>query len=144
MHTDISKRCINCGKEVWPSLATAIIVLIQRNDEVLLVHARNFKGNFYGLVAGFVETGETLEEAVHREVLEETGITIENLHYFGSQPWPYPSGLMIGFTADYVSGNIHLQKEELSKGAWFTKDNLPNIPEKLSIARRMLDDWIIK
>ena len=144
MHTDISKRCINCGKEVWPSLATAIIVLIQRNDEVLLVHARNFKGNFYGLVAGFVETGETLEEAVHREVLEETGITIENLHYFGSQPWPYPSGLMIGFTADYVSGNIHLQKEELSKGAWFTKDDLPNIPEKLSIARRMLDDWIIK
>ena len=144
MHTDISKRCINCGKEVWPSLATAIIVLIQRNDEVLLVHARNFKGDFYGLVAGFVETGETLEEAVHREVLEETGITIENLHYFGSQPWPYPSGLMIGFTADYVSGNIHLQKEELSKGAWFTKDNLPNIPEKLSIARRMLDDWIIK
>jgi hydrolase, NUDIX family len=129
---------------VWPSLATAIIVLIQRNDEVLLVHARNFKGNFYGLVAGFIETGETLEEAVHREVLEETGITIENLHYFGSQPWPYPSGLMIGFTADYVSGNIHLQKEELSKGAWFTKDNLPNIPEKLSIARRMLDDWIIK
>ena len=110
----------------------------------MLVHARNFKGDFYGLVAGFVETGETLEEAVHREVLEETGITIENLHYFGSQPWPYPSGLMIGFTADYVSGNIHLQKEELSKGAWFTKDNLPNIPEKLSIARRMLDDWIIK
>ena len=144
MHTDISKRCTHCGKEVWPSLATAIIVLIQRNDEVLLVHARNFKGDFYGLVAGFVETGETLEEAVHREVLEETGITIENLHYFGSQPWPYPSGLMIGFTADYVSGNIHLQKEELSKGAWFTKDNLPNIPEKLSIARRMLDDWIIK
>ena len=144
MHTDISKRCINCGKEVWPSLATAIIVLIQRNDEVLLVHARNFKGDFYGLVAGFVETGETLEEAVHREVLEEIGITIENLNYFGSQPWPYPSGLMIGFTADYVSGNIHLQKEELSKGAWFTKDNLPNIPEKLSIARRMLDDWIIK
>ena len=144
MHTDISKRCTNCGKEVWPSLATAIIVLIQRNDEVLLVHARNFKGDFYGLVAGFVETGETLEEALHREVLEETGITIENLHYFGSQPWPYPSGLMIGFTADYVSGNIHLQKEELSKGAWFTKDNLPNIPEKLSIARRMLDDWIAK
>ena len=145
IHTKyLLSRCINCGKEVWPSLATAIIVLIQRNDEVLLVHARNFKVDFYGLVAGFVETGETLEEAVHREVLEETGITIENLHYFGSQPWPYPSGLMIGFTADYVSGNIHLQKEELSKGAWFTKDNLPNIPEKLSIARRMLDDWIIK
>ena len=74
MHTDISKRCTNCGKEVWPQLATAVIVLVHRDDEVLLVHARNFKTDFYGLVAGFVETGETLEEAVHREVEEETGI----------------------------------------------------------------------
>jgi len=125
-------------------VAPAIIVLIHRGDEVLLVHARNFKGNFYGLVAGFVETGETLEEAVHREVMEETGLTITNLRYFGSQPWPYPSGLMVGFTADYVSGDIHLQREELSRGAWFTKDNLPEIPEKLSIARQILDDWLAK
>ena len=95
MHTDISKRCPNCGKEVWPELATAIIVLIHKGNEVLLVHARNFKGDFYGLVAGFVETGETLEEAVHREVMEETGLTITNLKYFGSQPWPYPCGLMV-------------------------------------------------
>lgn len=143
-HTDISKQCTNCGKQVWPSLATAIIVLIRRGEEVLLVHARNFKGDFYGLVAGFVETGETLEEAVHREVMEETGLTITNLKYFGSQPWPYPSGLMVGFTADYVSGEIHLQKEELSRGKWFTKDNLPTIPEKLSIARQIIDDWLEK
>ena len=88
MHTDISKRCEECGKEVWPSLATAIIVLIHRGDEVLLVHARNFRGKFFGLVAGFVETGESLEEAVHREVMEETGLIITNLRYFGSQPWP--------------------------------------------------------
>lgn len=142
MHTEISKQCTNCGKQVWPSLATAIIVLIRRGEEVLLVHARNFKGNFYGLVAGFVETGETLEEAVHREVMEETGLTITNLKYFGSQPWPYPSGLMVGFTADYVNGEIHLQKEELSRGKWFTKDNLPTIPEKLSIARKIIDAWL--
>lgn len=142
MHTEISKQCTNCGKQVWPSLATAIIVLIHRGDEVLLVHARNFKGDFYGLVAGFVETGETLEEAVHREVMEETGLAITNLRYFGSQPWPYPSGLMVGFTADYVEGEIHLQKEELSRGKWFTKDNLPTIPEKLSIARRIIDAWL--
>lgn len=142
MHTDISKRCTNCGKEVWPELATAIIVLVHKGDEVLLVHARNFKGDFYGLVAGFVETGETLEEAVHREVMEETGLTITNLRYFGSQPWPYPCGLMVGYNADYVSGDIHLQRSELSKGAWFTKDNLPTIPEKLSIARKLIDDWI--
>ncbi len=142
MHTDISKRCTQCGKEVWPQLATAIIVLIHRGDEVLLVHARNFKGNFMGLVAGFVETGETLEEAVHREVMEETNLVIKNLRYFGSQPWPYPCGLMVGFNADYVSGEIKLQTEELARGAWFTKDNLPQIPEKLSIARRLIDAWI--
>ena len=143
MDTDISKKCTHCGKEVWPQLATAVIVLIHRGpDEVLLVHARNFRTDFYGLVAGFVETGETLEEAVHREVREETGIKITNLRYFGSQPWPYPCGLMVGFHADYVEGEIHLQRSELSKGAWFTKDNLPQIPEKLSIARKLIDDWL--
>ena len=93
-HTDISKRCEHCGKEVWPQLATAVIVLVRKGDEVLLVHANNFRTDFYGLVAGFVETGETLEEAVHREVMEETGLHIKNLKYFASQPWPYPCGLM--------------------------------------------------
>ena len=127
---------------MWPQLATAIIVLIHRGVEVLLVHARNFKGDFYGLVAGFVETGENLEEAVRREVMEETGLTIKNIRYFGSQPWPYPCGLMVGFNADYESGEVRLQREELNKGAWFTKDHLPTIPEKLSIARMILDDWL--
>jgi len=142
MDTDISKKCPECGKEIWPQLATAVIVLIHRGDEVLLVRARNFRTEFYGLVAGFVETGETLEEAVCREAREETGITITNLRYFGSQPWPYPCGLMVGFHADYVSGEIHLQKSEIAKGGWFRRDNLPNIPEKLSIARMLLDDWL--
>lgn len=142
MHTEISKRCTQCGKEVWPQLATAVIVLIHRGDEVLLVHAKNFRGTFYGLVAGFVETGETLEEAVHREVMEETGLTITNVRYFGSQPWPYPCGLMVGFNADYVDGDIHLQRSELASGGWFRKDNLPEIPEKLSIARMLLDEWL--
>ncbi len=144
MHTAISKRCTKCGKEVWPQLSTAIIVLVHRGDEVLLVHAKNFKGNFYGLVAGFVETGETLEDAVHREVMEETGLEITNLRYFGSQPWPYPCGLMVGFEADYVSGDIKLQQSELASGAWFGIDNLPTIPEKLSIARRIIDAWLAR
>lgn len=142
MHTDISKKCPNCGKEIWPLLATAIIVLVHRGDEVLLVHAKNFKSNFMGLVAGFVETGETLEQAVHREVKEETNLEITNLRYFGSQPWPYPCGLMVGFNADYVSGEIKLQTSELARGAWFKKDNLPTIPEKLSIARMLIDNWL--
>ena len=142
MDTDISKKCTECGKEIWPQLATAVIVLIHRGDEVLLVRAKNFRTDFYGLVAGFVETGETLEEAVAREAMEETGVTITNIRYFGSQPWPYPCGLMVGFHADYVSGEIHLQRSEIAKGGWFRRDNLPQIPEKLSIARMLLDDWL--
>lgn len=97
-HTEISKICPNCNKEVWPQLSIAIIVLVNRGDDLLLVHANNFKYEFYGLVAGFVETGETLEEAVIREVKEETGLKIKNIRYHSSQPWPYPSGLMVGFT----------------------------------------------
>ena len=141
-HTDISKRCEMCGKEVWPSLATAIIVRITRGDEILLARGRNFKRDFYGLIAGFVETGETLEEAVRREAMEETGLSITNIRYFASQPWPYPSGLMVGFTAEYVSGEIKLQRSELAAGGWYHKDHLPELPEKLSIARQLIDHWL--
>lgn len=140
--TLISKKCTHCGREIWPQLATAIIVLVSRGDEILLVHAHNFKKNFYGLVAGFVETGETLEQAVVREVYEETGLTINNIRYYGSQPWPYPCGLMIGFYADYVQGNIDIQQTELRDGGWYHKDHLPEIPEKLSIARQLIDHWL--
>ena len=142
IHTDISRKCTACGRTVWPQLSTAIIVLISRGEEVLLVHANNFKTDFYGLVAGFVETGETLEEAVVREVREETNLTITNLRYFASQPWPYPCGLMVGFFADYVEGELHLQYSELGRGGWFRHDNLPTIPEKLSLARRLIDQWL--
>ena len=140
--TPICKRCPRCGHELYPPIAPAIIVLIRKGDAVLLVHARNFRGNFHGLVAGFIEVGETLEECVRREVREETGLEIKELHYFASQPWPYPSGLMIGFTATYAGGSLKLQAEELSTGAFFTKDNLPEIPRKLSLARKLIDAWL--
>ena len=140
--TPICKRCPRCGHELYPPIAPAIIVLIRKGEEVLLVHARNFRGNFHGLVAGFIEVGETLEECVRREVHEETGLEIKELRYFASQPWPYPSGLMIGFTATYAGGSLKLQTEELSTGAFFSKDNLPEIPRKLSLARKLIDAWL--
>lgn len=139
----IMKRCPACGYEIYPPISTAIIVLIRRGaDEVLLVHARNFRGTFYGLVAGFLEPGETLEQCVEREVREETGLSIRNIRYFDSQPWPYPSGLMVGFTADYAGGTIKLQDNELSAGAFYHRDRLPELPQKLSIARRLIDHWL--
>ena len=117
-------------------------MLIRRGEEILLVHAHNFRGTFYGLVAGFLEAGETLEQCVQREVMEETGLRVKNITYFGNQPWPYPSGLMVGFIADYESGEIKLQKDELSAGAFYSKENMPEIPRKLSIARKMIDWWL--
>lgn len=141
-HSPISKHCTNCGEELWPQLNTAIIVLIHKGKEALLVKSRNFKRDFYGLVAGFVETGESLEECVRREVREETGLEISHIRYYGSQPWPYPIGLMIGFHADYAGGNICLADNELCDAKFFTPDNLPNIPEKLSMARMLIDDWV--
>lgn len=138
----IMKKCPACGNEMYPNISTAIIVLIRKEDSILLVRARNFKGTFYGLVAGFLETGETLEECVRREVKEETGLEVKNITYFDNQPWPYPSGLMVGFIADYAGGEIKLQKEELSEGAFYTRENLPEIPRKLSLARKLIDWWL--
>ena len=142
MKDTIMKKCPACGNEMYPSISAAILVLVRKEDSLLLVHARNFKGTFYSLVAGFLETGETLEECVMREVKEETGLDIKNITYFGNEPWPYPSGLMVGFIADYAGGEISLQDEELSSGAFYTRENLPELPRKLSLARKMIDWWI--
>ena len=138
----ISKRCTRCGEELWPKLSTAIIVLVHRDEEALLVKAKNFRRDYYGLVAGFVETGESLEECVVREVYEETGLRVANIRYHGSQPWPYPRGLMVGFHADYVEGDIALRDGELRDAAFFTRDNIPAIPGKMSMARMLIDDWL--
>lgn len=148
-HTAISRRCEGCGQEIWPQLNTAIIVLVHRGDEALLVKAKTFRRDFFGLVAGFVETGESLEECVAREVREETSLIVNHIRYFGSQPWPYPMGLMIGFHADYVSGEVTFADGELKDGRFFRRDSLPMhddgslaIPGPESMARRLIDDWM--
>ncbi len=137
--TAISKRCPVCGNEAWPQLAVAVIVLVYRGNEALMVRAHNFSGNYYGLVAGFVETGESLEEACRREVREETGIEIKDLRYVLSQAWPHPSGLMAGFIAEYDSGLLTLQKEELADGGWYGIDALPPLPHPSGAAYRLIE-----
>ncbi len=142
-NTDISRVCTGCGKEIWAPVQPAIIVLVSRGkDEVLLARAKNFKRPYYGLVAGFVETGESIEETVRREVMEETGLKIKNIRYYKSQPWPYPNSLMLGFFAEYESGEIKVQEEELVDCRWFNRHAMPDIPGKLSMARMLLDEWL--
>lgn len=141
-HSQISKICKRCGREIFPQLSPAVLVLVKRDDEVLLVHARNFKRPFFGLVAGFVETGESLEQCVAREVMEETSLKVKNIRYYGSQEWPYPANLMIGFVADYESGELTFLDHELSEGGFYSRENLPMIPGKPSLARMMIDSWI--
>jgi len=138
----ICRRCPDCGSEIWPQLSPAVIVLIHRGDEILLVKSYNFRGKYYGLVAGFVELGESLEESLVREIKEETQLEVDDIKYFGSQPWPYPQGLMIGFTARYAGGELKLQDEELSTGGWFDIKNLPDIPKPLSLARKLIDNYL--
>lgn len=139
--SEISLKCSGCSSEVWPQLSPCIMVLVRRGREALLVHARSFTRPFFGLVAGFVETGERLEECVRREVAEETGLQITGIRYVGSQSWPFPAQLMIGFTANYAGGELAFADGELSDGGFFSPENMPPIPAPPSLARRMIDDW---
>jgi NAD+ diphosphatase len=142
MTTERAKECPQCGLLHFPRLAPAIIVLVERGNKLLLARSRHFPSGMYSVIAGFVESGESLEEAVVRELNEEVGLDVKEIQYFGSQPWPFPHSLMIGFTATYASGEILLNDEEIEDAGWFMTDNLPRIPEKISIARKLID-WFI-
>ena len=142
--SDINKKCDFCGTEIWPKISPAIIVLIYDEDRILLVKSKTFKGTYFGLVAGFVEFGESLEEAVVREIKEETNLEVDNIKYFDSQPWPYPNGLMIGFTAKYKSGHLNIQESELQEGNWYSINNLPEIPKPLSMANMLINHYLNK
>ncbi len=137
-----AKHCPKCGLVSYPRLSPAVIVLVERGSEILLAHAHHFPDKFYSTLAGFVEPGESLEAAIIREIYEEVRIEVKDIQYFGSQPWPYPNSLMVGFTATYASGEIQIDRNELTDAAWFTKENLPLIPPKLSIARKLID-WFV-
>lgn len=140
-------RCPDCGLTAFPRLSPAMITLVTRGEagpdqEALLARGVQFRRPMYSCLAGFVEPGESLEDAVVREVAEEVGVTIANPRYFGSQPWPFPNSLMVGFRADYVSGDIVCDPTEIVDAGWYRKDGLPIIPPGISIARKIIDSWL--
>lgn len=134
-----AKICRACGSIYYPRLSPAIIVAVYKDNQILLANSKRFPIKFYSTLAGFVEPGETLEECIKREVLEEVGITLKNIRYFGSQPWPFPDSLMIAFTAEFAGGEIRVDDAEIADAGWFTPDSLPLIPPKISIARKLID-----
>ena len=142
--TERAKECPRCGLLRFPRLAPAVIVLVERGQELLLARAYAFAPGLYSVIAGFVEPGETLEEAVAREVREEVGLSVQNIRYFGSQPWPFPHSLMVGFTAAYAGGEISRDDGEIEDAGWYTADNLHEIPGKISISRKLIDWYLAK
>ncbi|MEX1197246.1 MAG: NAD(+) diphosphatase [Pseudohongiellaceae bacterium] len=134
--------CEPCGVDYYPRISPCIIVLVTRGREVLLArHARHPSG-FYSCLAGFIEAGETPEQAVHREVAEEAGITIRDVRYVASQPWPFPSQLMLGYFAEHAGGDIRLVDRELESAQWFDIDKLPPVPSAdISVAGRLIQRY---
>jgi NAD+ diphosphatase len=139
---ELARVCPRCGLQQFPRISPAVIVRIERGDEILLARSPHFAPGVYSTLAGFVEPGESLEDTVVREVREEVGVEVTNVRYFGSQPWPFPNSLMIGFVADYAAGELRLQEGEIEDAGWFTVDNLPGLPSPYSIARALLEEFI--
>lgn len=138
-----AKRCPSCGHVEYPSMAPAMIVAIIKNRQILLGRRRGQPADRYSVLAGFVEPGETLEDCVRREVREEVGLDVKQIRYFGSQPWPFPNSLMVGFTAVHAGGEIAIDNREIVDAKWFPADRLPQIPGRITIARQLID-WFVQ
>jgi NAD+ diphosphatase len=140
--TERAKRCNACAADFFPPVTPATITLVHDGSRVLMTRQAHFPPGMYGLVAGFLEPGETLETCVAREVHEETNLLVDELRYFGSQPWPFPHQVMIGFIARYAGGELVVNESELEEARWFERDSLPKLPPRISIARALLDHWL--
>lgn len=141
-HIERCKICDHCKNTIYPFTSPAVIVLIYHENKILLGRSPHFPPNVYSNLAGFIEVGENCEAAVHREIAEEVGISVTNLQYVGSQSWPFPNSFMIGFYAQYNSGVIEINFNELEDAQWFEIDNLPLLPAQFSIARTMIDNYV--
>jgi NAD+ diphosphatase len=136
-----SRSCPSCGLTSYPPVSPAIMILVTHQGKMLLARKAAFPKGRYSALAGFVEPGETLEDTVIRETREEVGVEVKNIRYFGSQPWPFPHSLMVGFTAQYASGEIRIEPNELEDAKFFSPDEIPPVPPRLSIARRLIDAY---
>ena len=135
--------CTSCGLAFFPRISPSIIVLIKKEDHLLMARSPHFLPGVYGLVAGFIDVGESAEDAVHREVLEEVGLQIKNVSYHSSQPWPFPDSLMMAFTADHAAGEIVIDNHEITAAGWYKYNNLPGRPSMaISIASKLIDEFI--
>lgn len=140
---EMAMHCDKCNHRVYPRVSPCVIVAIHDKKRILLAQgAQHQTSGFYSTLAGFVESAESLEQAVHREVFEEVGVRLKSLEYFGSQPWPFPHSLMVGYIAEYDSGEIVIDEKEIKDAQWFDIDNLPNIPPKISIAGKLIHETI--
>jgi NAD+ diphosphatase len=137
------RKCPECSLMSYPRISPAVIIAVVKKDQILLARGVNFPNKkMFSVLAGFVEPDETLEQCVAREVFEETGVKVKDIRYYGSQPWPFPDSLMIGFTARFESGELDIDENEIAEAGWFSKDNLPVIPSRYTIARHLID-WFI-
>jgi NAD+ diphosphatase len=137
-----ARRCPACSHTVYPRISPAMMCLVTRGDQILLARNVNFPAGRYSALAGFLEAGESIEDAVHREVREEVGIEVGQPKYFASQSWPFPNSLMIAYTAEYASGELTPNGHEIAEADWFDHTKLPQLPPRISIARALIDDTL--
>jgi NAD+ diphosphatase len=143
-----TERAMFCGCNnllVYPKISPCVIVLVTKGEELLLAHNKNFPGTFYSTLAGFIEAGESAESAIHREIFEEVKVKVQNIKYFGSQSWPFPSQLMLGYHAEYLEGEITPDGEEIDLADWFHYKDLPQVPTgNISISGQLIESYIEK
>jgi NAD+ diphosphatase len=141
----LARLCPVCGRLEYPRIAPAIIVIIinEQEDTILLAHNTNFIPGVYSLIAGFNEAGETLEATVAREIKEEVGLDVRDIHYVVSQPWPFPNSLMLGFTALYAGGTLTVDGVEIEDARWFDREHLPDLPGSGSVSRYLINRWLV-
>lgn len=138
----IARVCSHCSHIHYPPISPCIIVLVLKGEQCLLAHAAKFSAGRYSTLAGFIEPGESAEQAVVREVKEEVGIHVGNIRYFKSQSWPFPHSLMLGYFADYVSGDIQPDGDEILAAEWFARDALPDLPPDFAISRQLINAFV--